>query len=272
MSFASCRHPEWQLLADQLSGNRAREHEREERPVPRRRRGNAEPITADRDRRRGDCSDGGASERGHAGMRSEYAVRSERDAEWRVLRSGFRQRSAAGQHGHRQHVERGVNPGSGDDDPPRHGHARGLPCPPPAQLSRSAHDERANTRSKIDAWNCASTSSHHRAPRLSTTVLTVSSAIRVVEHRMARRLEFEQQHRRQHQRRCEDEAAHRGNDVARPLGQQEPAPVAEAGGKYQPARTEVLERDLARVLLVDRGEVIKQHAAPHPHVEQPIHR
>ena len=40
----------------------------------------------------------------------------------------------------------------------------------------------------------------------------------------------------------------------------------------QPARPQVLDRDLARVLLVDRREVIERHAAVELHLEQLVHR
>ena len=48
--------------------------------------------------------------------------------------------------------------------------------------------------------------------------------------------------------------------------------LAETGREHQPARTQVLERDLAGVILVDGRQVIEQDAAAQPDVEQMVHR
>src|SRR4029450_2435884 len=53
-----------------------------------------------------------------------------------------------------------------------------------------------------------------------------------------------------------------------PLGRFQPARLAEPFRKDQPARAKVLDRDLARVVLVDAGEVIEHDPPVELHLEQ----
>ena len=61
------------------------------------------------------------------------------------------------------------------------------------------------------------------------------------------------------------------DDVDDPLGHRQPRGLPEPVGEDEPARAQVLDRDLAGVLLVDRGEV-RERDAVDLHLEQRVHR
>ena len=74
-----------------------------------------------------------------------------------------------------------------------------------------------------------------------------------------------------HQRRGQHEADDAHGDVDRALDRAEEARLAEPVGEDQPARSQVLDRDLAGVFLVDRREVVERDALE-LHLEQLVHR
>src|SRR5215471_10991601 len=104
--------------------------------------------------------------------------------------------------------------------------------------------------------------------REDTAVLADASL--VVQHR-ARRRHADEQRNQQHDRRRDDETDSGGRDIDEAFRRGQHVALLETRREDQPARTQILDRDFSRVLLVHGGEVIKRHPVE-LHLEQFLHR
>ena len=102
------------------------------------------------------------------------------------------------------------------------------------------------------------------------TPLKADAAL-VIENRSGRS-ELHEHGDHGHDRRRQDQADSRSDQVEHSLfGAQQPR-LPKAGREDEPARTQVLDRNLSRVLFVHGREMVERHPAVEAHREQRVHR